>query len=103
MDSRRSHISSDVDAYVDEAPAVTGGDFARGQRLLAGRAYVYGDFATGMRTLSTLRVTGDFATGMRTTRRQTRVGDFATGMRTITTPVAIHHVPGAERALPLAA
>jgi hypothetical protein len=103
LDSRPSHISADIAAHVGEARAADGGDFARGQRLLAGRAYVYGDFATGMRSLSTPRVTGDFATGMRTTRRQTIAGDFATGMRTITTPVAIDHVPSAERALPLAA
>jgi hypothetical protein len=103
IDPRQSHISADIDAHVDGARAATGGDFARGQRLVAGRAYVYGDFATGTRSLSTPRVTGDFATGMRTTRRQAIVGDFATGMRTITAPVAIHHLPSAERALPIAA
>jgi hypothetical protein len=56
-----------------------------------------------MRSLGTPRVTGDFATGMRTTRRQPTVGDFATGMRTLTSPVAIHHLTSAERALSMAA
>jgi hypothetical protein len=103
IDSRRSNISSDVDAPVGEAFIAPLGDFARGQRRDIGRIHVYGDFATGVRSPGMLRVTGDFATGMRIAPRRTAVGDFATGMRTLASPVAIHDLTSAERALPVAA
>jgi hypothetical protein len=45
IDSRRSTISNDVDAHVDEARTAGQGDFARGQRRDLGRGH-------GMRTLT---------------------------------------------------
>ena len=103
IDSRRSNISSDVDAHLGEVRTAARGDFARGQRRDIRLDPVYGDFATGMRSPGMLRVTGDFATGMRIASRRTTVGDFATGMRTLTSPVAIHDLTSADRALPAAA
>jgi hypothetical protein len=103
IDSRRSYVSTDVDAHAGEARTEAHADFARGQRRDSSGDHVYGDFATGMRSLAMLSVTGDFATGMRIARRQTIVGDFATGMRTLTTPVAAHHFANAERELTIAA
>jgi hypothetical protein len=100
IDSRRSSISTDVDAHIGEPRAAAHDDFARGQRRTR---YLYGDFATGMRRAGMPRATGDFATGMRVTGAQTTVGDFATGMRTVATPVAVEHPTSAQRALPIAA
>lgn len=104
LDSRRSNLNTDVTATADETRATTAqGDFARGQRHDIGRGYVYGDFATGMRTTSIPRVTGDFATGTHTSPRGTAIGDFATGMRTALPPAITHDRRTADGALPIAA
>jgi hypothetical protein len=102
-DSLRSHISSVLATRAGEGHPAAQADFARGQRRDVSRGYVYGDFATGIRSLGGPRVTGSFATGMRLGSAPTTVGDFATGMRTLPTAVAIHHLTSAERALPVAA
>ena len=89
--------------HVGQARTAAQGDFARGQRRDIRRGYLYGDFATGTRRLGIPHATGDFATGMRLAIKLATVGDFASGMRTLTTPVAIHHLPRTEHALPAAA
>ncbi len=104
IDSRRSNLSTDLTATAGETRAATAqGDFARGQRHHIGRVYVHGDFASGMRTISTLRVTGDFASGMRTISTLRVTGDFATGMRTASPPAITHDGTTADTALPIAA
>jgi len=104
IEFRRSNLTTDLTAAAGETRAATAhGDFARGQRHHIGRVYVHGDFASGMRTISTPRVTGDFATGMRTLPRRTAIGDFATGMRTVLAPVITNDRATADTALPIAA
>jgi hypothetical protein len=63
------------------------GDYAQGQRTYLDHPFVWGDFATGVRTIATLAGTSDFATGMRTASTPAHTGDFATGLRT--EPVAV--------------
>lgn len=104
IDSHRSNLSTDLTATARETRAATAqGDFARGQRHDIGRGHAYGDFATGMRTTSTPRVTGDFAAGTHTSPRRTAIGDFATGMRTLSAPAITNHPAPADNALPIAA
>ena len=105
IDSRQSDLNTDLTATVGETRTVNAKDvFARGQRHDIRRAHViYGDFATGMRATSTLRVTGDFATGMHTSLRRTAIGDFATGMRTLAASAITNDARTADRALPIAA
>lgn len=104
IDSHRSNLNTDLTATAAETRATTAqGDFARGQRHDIGRGYVYGDFAAGMRTTSTPRVTGDFATGTHTSPRRAAIGDFATGMRTASPPVITNDPNSADSALPIAA
>ena len=104
IDSRRSDLNTDLTATAGEIrAAATHGDFARGQRHHIGRVHVHGDFASGMRTISTPRVTGDFATGMRTISTLRVTGDFATGMRTVSAPVITNDHATADTALPIAA
>jgi hypothetical protein len=102
--SPRSNPSTDLPATAGETRETTAqGDFAHGQRHDIGRAHVHGDFATGMRTTSTPRVTGDFATGTHTSPRKTATGDFATGLRIVSAPAVTNHATTADSALPIAA
>ena len=105
IDSRQSNLNTDLTATVGTTHAVGAkGDFARGQRHDIGRAHViYGDFATGMRATSTLRVTRDFATGTHTSPRRPAIGDFATGMRALAAPAITNDARTADSALPIAA
>jgi len=97
IDPRRSDLNPDLAATAAQ------GDFARGQRHEIVRGYVHGDFAVGMRTTSTPRVTGDFATGTHTSLPRTTIGDFATGMRTASPPVITDYPPTGDTTLPIAA
>jgi hypothetical protein len=103
VDQRQSDLHRDLEPNAGEVPAGVQGDFARGQRHAVAGGHSYGDFATGMRRTSMLRVTGDFATGMRTSRRQTSLGDFATGMRALSAPVVVDTFPSRVGELALAA
>jgi hypothetical protein len=103
-DSRQSNLTTDPTTTAGTIRAATAqGDFACGQRRHIGRGPVNGDFATGIRTTSTPRVTGDFAIGTHTSPRPTAIGDFATGMRTVSPPVIITDRATADVALPMAA
>lgn len=97
IESRRSNLNTDVTATTAQ------GDFARGQRHDIDRGYVYGDFAAGMRTTSTARVTGDFATGTHTSPRRTAIGGSPTGMRTASPLVITNDPTPADTTLPIAA
>jgi hypothetical protein len=104
IDSRRSDLSTELTATAGETRAATAlSDFARGQRQDIGSDHAYGDFATGMRTTSTPRLTGDFATGTHTSPRRTAIGDFATGLRTVSAPAITNDPTIADSALPMAA
>src|ERR1700733_5406921 len=104
IDSRRSNLDTALTATAGEIGAATAqSDFARGQRHNIGHVYVHADFASGMRTISTPRVTGSFATGMRTISTPRVTGDFATGMRTVSAPVITNDRATADTALPIAA
>jgi hypothetical protein len=103
-DSRQSNLRTDLTTTAGTIrAATTPGDFARGQRRHLGRGPVNGDFATGIRTTSTPRVTGDFAIGTHTSPRPTAVGDFATGTRIVSPPVITTDRTTADTALPIAA
>jgi hypothetical protein len=103
LDHRQSDLHRDLNANAGEILISAQGDFARGQRRDIAAGPAYGDFATGMRSVSMPRVACDFATGMRTSPRTMTRGDFAIGMRTGAAPVAIDRVRDLDRALPIAA
>jgi hypothetical protein len=101
---RQSNLDTELAATAGETRMTTAqGDFAHGQRRDIGRAHIHGDFATGMRTTSTPRVTRDFATGAHTSPRRTAIGDFATGTRTVPAPAITNDHRTADSALPIAA